>query len=778
MSRSARAWLFAAMAAAVAGACAWHLVRGIPLQTNPLAMLPATERDPLAEQVAGRLGSALAGRVMFLVAHDDEAAARRGAEAFARALAGGGVRAVARLSGLDPAVLAELYAPRRFGLLSERDRAALAEGSFDLRQAALREALAPMPQPKLLPLALDPFGLLRRWAETLDARGGRLALRDGFLQARERGRTHVLVLGEIEGDAYDEGVQRRALEACEAAATALRAADARAEVLRSGIVFHAAAARASAKRDMERIAAGSVAGIAALMLLAFRSLRPLLLGLLSAAIGMACALLALLASDGELHLISVAFGASLIGEAVDYSILFFAAHLAAGQAWTPERGLAEVRPGLRVAVATSLLAYALLALLPFPGVSQVARFALVGLAVAYLCVVWLLPALVVAPTRRDPASATRWAARLLDGWSAWLARPAARWGAALCLLACVPGWLALQPNDDVRLLVAREPQLMAQEDAVRALTGFGAGGRFFLVRGADEEEVLEREARLTRRLRELERAGQLTGFQAVSNAVPPRAVQQANRDLLALRVFNDAEGLRRALAQVGFPATVAGDLLDEFKRSARPLTVEEWLASPLSLPLRGLWRPAPGGPPASVVVPRGERDAALLAQAGAGLDGVMLVDKAASVSLLLGRYRAWAVPGLLAGAAAILLVLVLRYGVRDALRLMLPVALAEAGSAALFGYFGEPVTIFAVGGWMLTLGIGVNYAIFLREGMHRPGATAMAVLLAGATTVLAWGLLALSAVPALRQFGLALLTGIALAVVLSPLGARAPEPAA
>jgi predicted exporter len=48
----------------------------------------------------------------------------------------------------------------------------------------------------------------------------------------------------------------------------------------------------------------------------------------------------------------------------------------------------------------------------------------------------------------------------------------------------------------------------------------------------------------------------------------------------------------------------------------------------------------------------------------------------------------------------------------------------------------------------------------------------MAVLVASATTVLAWGLLALSGVPALRQFGLALLTGIAGAVLLTPLAIR------
>ena len=604
-----------------------------------------------------------------------------------------------------------------------------------------------------------------------EPRAGRLRLEDGYLVARDGERVRAVVLGEIEGDAYDERVQQRVVGAYERASAELRAAEPQAEVWRAGTVFYAAAARAAAKRDMERIGLGATIGVALLVLLAFRTLRPMLLGLLSAAVGILFGTLAVLVLDGEIHLVSLAFGASLIGEAVDYSILLFAAHLAAGAVWTPERGIAAVRPGLTVAVATSLLAYALLALLPFPGISQIARFALVGLAASYLTVLWLLPAFMQHPSPRDPQAATGWAARLLDRWSVVLTGRRARWAGIALAVACVPGWLSLRANDDVRLLISRDPQLAQQEAAIRALTGIDAGGRFFLVRGANEEEVLQREAALVQRLRALEHIGALARHQAVSDQVPPRARQEEDRALVAKRVFGEPQALLRELAQVGFPAASAKTLVQDFERSREPLTVGAWLDSPLSAPLRHLWL---RDLPASVVTLHGERDAAATASIAAGLDGVTLVDKAGSVSALLGWYRANALPGLLIAAAAVMLVLVLRYGVRAAPRLMLPVVLALLLSAAIFGYSGQPLTVFAIGGWLLTLGIGVNYAIFLREGMDRRGATAMAVMLSGSTTLLAWGLLALSGVPALRQFGLALLTGIAGAVLLTPLALRRP----
>ncbi|HYY61920.1 MAG TPA: MMPL family transporter, partial [Burkholderiales bacterium] len=523
MSLKTRAALVLVAIALAAAACAAYLARGVPLQTNLLAMLPPTERDPVAEEVVAKLAGAVGGRVVFMVSHERTGPARHAAEIFAMSLQKtSGLRAVmAHFGTVDLSLPAQLYAGHRFGLLTDADRAALAAPGFGVRDAALRQLVLPLPQSAALPLAQDPFGFFGRWLASREPAGGKLRLEDGYLAARDGDRVRILILGEIDGDAYDERVQQRVVDAYERASDAMRAAEPQSEVWRAGTVFYAATARAAAKRDMERIGIGATLGVALLVLLAFRTLRPMLLGLLSAAIGILFGTLAVLVLDGEIQLVSLAFGASLIGEAVDYSILLFAAHLAAGAVWTPERGVAMVRPGLTVAVATSLLAYTLLALLPFPGISQIARFALVGLAASYLTVLWLLPAFMQRPSTRDPQLATGWAARLLDRWSAVLRGRYAPIAALALAAACIPGWLSLRANDDVRLLISRDPELAQQEAAIRALTGLDAGGRFFLVRGADEEQVLQREAALVQRLRALEHTGALARHQAVSDHVPP-----------------------------------------------------------------------------------------------------------------------------------------------------------------------------------------------------------------------------------------------------------------
>ena len=411
MSLRVRAACFLLAVAVVAAIGASYFARGVPLQSNLLAMLPPTERDAEVEQVIARLGTVLAGRVVFVVSQSDAAAARRSAEALGDALkAGGALRTLlVRLPAMDPSAPAQLYASGRFGLLTDEDRAVLAGGDFNVREAALRQLVVPLPHGIALPAAQDPFGFFGRWIAAREPKAGQVRLEDGYLIARERGRVRVLLVGEVAGDVYDQTVQERVVAAYERAASTVRSSDPGVELWRAGTVFYAAQARASAMGDMERIGICAVLGVALLVLAAFRSLRPMLLGLLSAAIGILFAAVATLRLDGELHLISLAFGASLIGEAVDYSILLFAAHLAAGSSWTPERGIALVRPGLTVAVGTSLLAYALLALLPFPASRRCARFALIGLAVSYLSVLWLLPAFLPRPRR---GSGRR------DGWAA------------------------------------------------------------------------------------------------------------------------------------------------------------------------------------------------------------------------------------------------------------------------------------------------------------------------------------------------------------------------
>ncbi|HEX3637858.1 MAG TPA: MMPL family transporter [Paraburkholderia sp.] len=840
------AWLLLALAAALY--CGWRFAGPSPLQTNLLALLPATEADPVAEKAVDTLASALGDRTVFLVTSNDDAHAKAAAKQLGASLQKSGAfgSVTAELPPFDLSQIAALYMPYRFGLLAPADRAALAQSNASSPtlhgasqeaarpegspQGGLRDALAqriysPLRGGLTTPLADDPFGWLEHWLGGLPLATSDLEVEDNMLVSHRGTATSVLIIATLPGSAYESKTQRAVLAALAQGESALKQAFPDVSVARTGAVFYAESARSASEHEVHLIGVASLCGIALLMMWVFRSPRLLLLGFVSTALGIVCALAVTMLVFGQLHLLTLVFGASLIGEAVDYSIQYFVVYLGAGRDWDSHRGARAVRPALTVALATSLLGYAILTWVPFPALKQIACFAIVGIVTAFASVLSLLPALLTRAPKRSPQRVFAGAARVLTVWHRMIGGKRAWFVAALLLIVAIPGWLRLTSDDDIHLLIQRDPSLVAQEDKVRAAVGVDNSAQFFVVRGKTPETVLQRAEALGKKLDALNGTPNSIGsYQSVVQFVPSAKQQNEDRALLAQHVFNDPAALRATLLQAGFKDEVADAWLAAYAKPQPLLTVDTWLAAPWSQPYRHLWLGEADSATkayAAVVIPQGvtpQNGPALIATAQA-VPGVVFVDKAASVSKLFGAYRVdsgwW-----LAGALALVLVLLtLRYArrevtvagapqdvslaaarhdgpVRDArqdifpgntrqevslwdrvhggIAVTLPVLLAVGVTLAVFGYLHVPLNLFNWLALMLVLGVGANYAVFLREGCLRPdadlGAVWTGVLLSAATTLLSFGMLGMSAMPALKSFGATLALGIAVSVLLAPIG--------
>lgn len=753
------------MALACAAWAGYRLISGTPLETNLLALLPATERNPRAEAAVNALADSLGNRAIFLVGHADAARAHAAARRFAEELR---VANTFRLvidtaPRADVRLLTDLYGTYRFGLLNAADRAALANPAFDADARLARRLHQPIRTGIATDLGSDPYGLMQNWLGSLPLMQTRLMVEDGQLTVRDDKTTWVLIIAELPGSAFANDVQTATTRAVAAGENVLGRDWPDARLLRTGGVFYGAQARTSAEREMNFIGAGSLVGILFLLWLLFRSLRPMALGMLTVAIGIAFATAAVFAVYGSLHLITLVFGASLIGEAIDYSIQVFAAQLEAGKNWQPQVAIRRLLRPLAVALATSLIGYAALALMPFPALGQIALFAFAGLAAAWISVILLLPRLCTRPLARDAATATRWPRAFLEFWRRRITPLRAFVIAGLVVLVAAPGWLQLGADDDIHQLIALPPQLVGEEAQIRELAGFSGSNRFFLVEGGNSEETLQREEALTARL---VGASGLSGHLALSAFVPSAARQADNHRLIGQALLNPPERAAARLDEAGFRDDIAAAWLADAARAAPPMTLETWLASPLA----GAWRHlALSGGNATLVVPQGDNGSADFAALARGLPGVTVVDKASSVTQLFRQYRQWGAAWLPAAALIVFLVLAWRYGPRNGAVVLLPTLLGTGLALATYGYFGLPLTLFGLMGLLLVLGVGVNYAIFIVEAGDRAPAPFAGVLLSAATTLLSFGLLSFSSMPALKHFGLMLLIGIAASVLLAPL---------
>ncbi|GAB2584943.1 hypothetical protein ISP15_07995 [Dyella jejuensis] len=746
-----------------------------PIQTDLLAMLPATERNPLAEVAAQRLAHANGDRVVLLVSNADDGRAKAAARQLGHALADNPVFAsvTAELPPFDVQQLVAPYLAHRFWLLTDADRQALARPGYDPAQALAQRINEPFSTGVGTRLQDDPFGWLQHWLDQQPWSRSPLLPEDNLLTAHRDDRSYVLVTATLNGSAYDDSIQQRALGALAQAEHRLAHNLPGTRILRTGALFYAAAARAEAEHDVHMVGLISTLGIALLLLGVFRSPGPLLLAFLSTAMGIIAATTLSVLIFGQIYLLTLVFGAALLGEAVDYSIQYLSARANAGDAWEPRQGLRQVRPALLLALGTSLLGYALLGLVPFPALRQMACFAMTGMAAACLSVFWLLPAWLQRPARPLSTASVqgalflqRFVVRLSGGRRGALL-------AVVALLLAMPGWYQLRHDDDVHLLISPPATLVAQEQQIRDITGLGNGTQFFLVQGVDGEQVLQREAALDQRLQRMTDAGQLQGWLGLSGMVPSLQQQHASQSLLA-PLFAQPQRMRQWLRGAGFRDAD----IDRFIQAwpGTPLALADWLKSPIATPFRYLWmgeQERAGA--AALVLPQGDATGALLREAAAGLPGVTLVDKPAGISELFGRYRRYASLWLLAAIVLIVPVFGWRYGLRHVPRVLAPPVLGIGFTLAMLGYLHQPLTLFHWMALMLVLGVGANYAVFLREGephaVHRPGATYASVLLSAITALLSFGLLAFSSMPALRDFGLTLLLGIGFTGLLVPASA-------
>ena len=118
------------------------------------------------------------------------------------------------------------------------------------------------------------------------------------------------------------------------------------------------------------------------------------------------------------------------------------------------------------------------------------------------------------------------------------------------------------------------------------------------------------------------------------------------------------------------------------------------------------------------------------------------------------------------------IILVFVYKFTGALKILRAPVLASLFAASVFGYAGIEFNFFAIVGVILTLGIGIDYALFFREGGRQKSVTALAVMLSAATTLISFGGLVYSGFTPVWTFGLAVLLGISCCFVLSPLCAK------
>jgi len=671
-----------------------------------------------------------------------------------------------------------LYFPHRYGFFSDAPEDPLRGVAAQVSDSALRERARALRRQLALPAgsflkqlaARDPLGAFAALLQRVRGTGPGISLRDGRFVSRA-GDAAILLLA-TRASAFDTSAQAPFLKALDADFAEIQARRGPGLVLESsGVNRFAVHIEDSIQADVLHIMLLSIVGVTLLFLAFFRSVTVFGLAALPAVYGILAAAAAGTLLFGRLDALTLGFGASLIGVAIDYPIHLLNQYGLAPQGGA-ERAARRLGASLLLGAGTTMASFAGLALTSFPGFRQMGFVSITGVAVAVFFTLRVLPRLlsrrvVVPPLSQRVAAALGRVVSSLDQ------HRAALW--AVPALTLVFGALELPKlhwSDDIQGLSQLDSRLMAEDLRVRARVSRFDASRFVVVTAPDEAQALERNDAVYARLRAAEADGALEGMRSLHALLWSPRLQRQN--LVALRSQRDLPvRLERAFVAEGFrPGAFADFEAGLSAAPTAPLDLAALRGSGLADLVRSLVVEEPDGGLGVVTYLRGVHEEEALRKAIAGIPGAQLFDQRSFLNDIYAGFRVTTLRQIGVGCLLVIAVLLLRYRrLRPALAAFLPSLLTASLVLSLLACFGVEANLLHAVSLVMVMGMGVDYGIFVVDSAHDPralGATMLSLLLSCLTTVFVFGTLALSSHPALRAMGVTTSLGIALSLVLAP----------
>ncbi|MGA7181463.1 MAG: MMPL family transporter [Thiobacillaceae bacterium] len=622
-------------------------------------------------------------------------------------------------------------------------------------------------------LPRDPTGEMVQLLEQLDS-GSQPKLVEGAWASRDG--TRALMLMQTRAAGSDTDAQQHAMAAIRQAFDQAPSATPSTRLVMTGPGVFSVTSRDTIKRQVTRLSVISLALIATLLLLVYRSFSALTLGLLPVVSGVLAGITAVSLGFGAVHGITLGFGTALIGEAVDYSIYLFVQSeqsSADHQDW-----IKRFWPTIRLGVLTSIFGFASLLLSGFPGLAQLGLYAIAGLIAAATVTRFVLPSLLPANFHIHDVSVIGLALSRVVQRAAAL-----RWPAVVVVLAAcaiVVDHRASLWNDKIASLSPVSQADVELDTRLRADMGAPDVRYLVVVPGENQESVLRASERVSTLLQTLVEQGELAGFESPSRYLPSTATQRARqaslppRPILEARLAQAVQGLPvRAQLFTPFLADTAAARSQPLLRAADLQQTSMAMAvDALLIQQQGQWRALlPLTAPENVSINADHIRAALGA-----MPDVLFVDMKAESDRLYSGYLHEAIVLSLGGLVAIiaLLLVVFRSPTR-VLRIIAPLAAAVITVTAGLNIVGQQMIILHLVGLLLVVAVGSNYALFFdRPDPRTPilPRTLASMLFANLTTVAGFGLLAFSKVSILQAMGVTVAPGVILALIYSAIFAR------
>lgn len=704
--------------------CLLFLYPNSKVSTNILDLLPNTQVLPkIQEQYLERLDRQV---VYALKAPEDVS------EEFLKELAGNkqilSIRG--RLTPEDKKEFWENVRDFRFGLLPDKEIDRL-RNPEKLARRVLSQVYSPISGISGEELRKDPLLLTRA---SLGNQQTTLEERNGWLVGKIDGSEWKLIFLELKkGLTADErsdfiSWQNKLRES-------LKEKNPNVEIVSQGSIFYSEYATDIAKTDITKLGTLSSLILLVLFFVTFRSVRPIFLCLVSVAVGILCGLVATLLCFDKLYSVTLIMCVGLIGVSTDYTTYYLCALRASGDNRSPWEVMQSIRPSLIHAMLTTVLAYGVMVVAPFPGLQQLAVFAVAGLTSSCLTVMVLFPYL-ISKGNLPKEGKLGWVQTYLSCWQ----KKKTTMLSLLVILALVSGFgiFRVNPQDSLLLLQTPPASLKKQESIISQLLQKDFAQQWLIVSAQNEETLLSKIEQLRER------------YQDRGSLIPPLRSAQKQQEIRTL--IQAAQPIvKKTLEKSGFEV----DLYEP----AKTITLSDFLSSKMGEAYRQLLFVQDGK--CYFVIPNfSEPDASSLGT---------VINRRGEIESVLENYRQLLGKLLFVSFILIILSYCYRFGLKQAIGAAICLAFAILTAISSLGFVGWPLNIFSLFALILVMGIGVDYAVFFSSLQEKRRTAFFAMLIAALSTLTSLGILIFCHTDAVRNFSLVLSTGVLTMFLVSPL---------
>ena len=535
------------------------------------------------------------------------------------------------------------------------------------------------------------------------------------------------------------------------------------------------------RADTTRTSIIATIAIALLIILACRRRWLALMSLIPVVFGALGAVTIFFLTGDLVSAIALGCGSMLIGVTVDYGIYIIYTLDNSPPARREElaRTVAGLVSALIFGALTTMAAFFVMFLSPISGHRQLGLFGVVGVGLAALFALFILPLFIpvkAVPNAR-PLPLTALLQRIFD----WRTRNTRLVLPVLILftVVCAVGVTRLKFDGDLARLNGVTRSTQQDEKTIRESWGKALSLTTIVVGGATREEVLVKNEQVFGALEKLRGQKIFESFSSVAPLMPSAQTRAANerdwRDFWnGSRQSQLGDSLAATAAKLGFRAEAFAPFLE--KISAPQTTARVETNSALDRLIADFWSERDGKVYLTtlVKVTDTEKFRQLRAAMKAAVPDVLLLNKTAlSDEITQVARRALPVFGLLVAAMNAFLIFLLLGRLELVLATLLPMAVGVLWTLGTLGLCGLPIDVANFVFVIFVVGVGGDYSLFLvlselevlRGHPERTAATGGAVTMCALTSLLGTGVLVLAHHPALFSVGLTALLGISFSLL-------------